>query len=78
MGTVAAQPAPAYQNQYNPGGTTSKQRESQANNRYGSSSGYGASTQNSAATSVRTVNTKLVEIANALNAHGSPTVRGDV
>ena len=65
LGTVAAQPAPAYQNQYNPGGVTSREREPQPTNGYGSSSGYGVSTQQpaTAARPVRTVNTKLVEIA---------------
>ncbi len=65
MGTVAAQPAPAYQNQYNPGGAASLEREPQTSNRHGSSTGYGVSTQQAAATarSAQTVNTKLVEIA---------------
>lgn len=65
VGTVAAQPAPAYQNEYNPGGAASREREPQTTNGYGSSTGYGVSAQQPATTarSARTVNTKLVEIA---------------
>ena len=65
MGTVAAQPAPAYQSQYNPGGSAATAYDSRSDNRYGSSSGYGTSAQNRTPTTnaVRTVNTKLVEIA---------------
>lgn len=65
MGTVAAQPAPAYQNQYNPGGAVSQDRGQQASSSHGTGSSYGNSRQNSAANNrpIRTVNTNLVEIA---------------
>ncbi len=64
VGTVAAQPAPAYQSQYNPGGTSSGSDYRQSAAGYGPSTGYGSSPQRSAppVTTERTVNTKLFEI----------------
>jgi len=63
-GTVAAQPAPAYQSQYNPSGAASQTSDRQTTNGYGPSTGYGLSTQKSVANAGagRTVNTKLFEI----------------
>ena len=65
MGSVAAQPAPAYQSQYSPGGATSQQRDRQQSNGYGSNTGYGPSGPKPSAKArpTRTVNTNLVEIA---------------
>lgn len=65
MGTVAAQPAPAYQSQYHPGGAASQERNRPTNSAYGPGSAYGNPRQNSANNTrpIRTVNTNLVEIA---------------
>ncbi len=63
-GTVAAQPAPAYQSQYDPRGATTQGNDRPTVNGYGSSSDYGSSTQRSTgpAAPQRTVNTSLFEI----------------
>jgi hypothetical protein len=65
VGTVAAQPAPAYQRQYNPSGMAAGTDYGQsAGGGHGSSTGYGSSPQRSVppAGGERTVNTKLFEI----------------